>query len=512
VKLKIKRALLSVWDKDRIIELGKFLADQNIEILSTGGTKKVLEKAGLDITSISFITGSGAVMDGRVKTLHPKIFGGILADRENPQHVDDLEDLHGLAIDLVVVNFYPFVQEAAEKKLKLKKAIEFIDIGGPSMLRAAAKNYHSVLPLCDTELYSEFMDIFIETNGAIPLDFRKKMAASVFSLTAEYETAIYNFFIEGDDELPEHLNINLEKLSELRYGENPHQQAAFYIQPRKSLGWDQHQGKQLSYNNYTDMESAYSIPHEFDEHACAIIKHSNPCGFGLGDNTKEAFDRAVSTDPVSYFGGIVGFNQQVDTETAHALVQPFLECIIAPSFSEEASEILKKKKNMRIISVNADYNEDSFFIKSVAGGYLYQQKDSLQEEVNNLNIVTKRKPTDNEYSAMELGWKLVRQVKSNAIVLADKTQLLGVGAGQMSRIDSVKLAIQKVTDNGLNLSGSIMASDAFFPFSDSVELAAAAGITAIIQPGGSIKDDEVIKVANKFGIAMAFTGARHFLH
>jgi len=510
--LKIKRALLSVWNKDGIIELGQFLANQNIEILSTGGTKKVLEDAGLDITSISFLTGSGAVMDGRVKTLHPKVFGGILADRDNLQHLHDLDYLHGLEIDLVVVNFYPFVKEAVEKKLEFKRAIEFIDIGGPAMIRAAAKNYHSVLPLCDLGLYSEFMETFIDTDGIIPRDFRKKMAAKVFAMTSDYETAIFNYFSMEDDEMPENLNINLEKLSKLRYGENPHQKAAFYINPGKSLGWNQHQGKQLSYNNYMDMESAYAIPREFDEPACVIIKHANPCGFGLGDNAKEAYERAVSTDPVSYFGGIVGFNQQVDTETANALVQPFLECIIAPSFSDEACEILKKKKNLRVISVNADYIGASVSIKSVAGGYLYQQKDSLQGDLNNLNIVTKRKPTDNEFAAMELGWKLVRQVKSNAIVLTDKTQLLGVGAGQMSRIDSVKIAIQKVTNSGLNLQGSIMASDAFFPFPDSMELAAEVGITAVIQPGGSIKDEEVITKANKLGISMAFTGIRHFLH
>ncbi|SVB72162.1 uncharacterized protein METZ01_LOCUS225016, partial [marine metagenome] len=358
-------------------------------------------------------------MDGRVKTLHPKVFGGILADRENPQHLHDLEYLHGLEIDIVVVNFYPFVQEAVEKKLTFKKAIEFIDIGGPSMIRAAAKNYHSVLPICNPGLYSEFMDTFTETDGDIPLDFREKLAAEVFAMTADYETAIYNYFSMGNDELPENLNINLKKTSELRYGENPHQQAAFYIQPGKSLGWHQHQGKQLSYNNYTDMESAYAIPQEFDKPACAIIKHANPCGFGMGDNITEAYKRAVSADPVSYFGGIVGFNKKVDIETAQELIQPFLECIIAPSFSKEATEILKKKKNLRVISVNPDYNEAFISIKSVAGGYLFQQKDSILGGVNNLNIVTKRKPTDNEFNAMDVGWKLVRQVKSNAIVLAD---------------------------------------------------------------------------------------------
>ena len=510
--MKIKRALISVWNKEGIVDLGRFLADHNIEILSTGGTKKTLESAGLDITSISHLTGSGSVMDGRLKTLHPKVFGGILADRKNPQHLQELDALHGLELDLVVVNFYPFVQEAAEKKLEFKKAIEFIDIGGPSMIRAAAKNYHSVLPLCDPGLYSTFMDTFLEFDGNIPLDFRKKSAARVFSMTSNYEAAIYNYFSHSDDELPENIKINLSKSVDLRYGENPHQLAAFYEESGKATGWHQHQGKQLSYNNYADMESAYAIPQEFDKPSCVIIKHANPCGFGIGDNLKEAYKRAVSTDPISYFGGIVGFNQHVDDETAQELVTPFLECIIAPSYSKESIKILKKKKNLRVISVSTEYNEALTSIRSVSGGYLYQQTDGQKGELNNLNVVTKRKPTNDEYLAINLGWMLVRHVKSNAIVLADKMQLLGIGAGQMSRIDSVKIAIQKVTDNGLNLHGSIMASDAFFPFSDSVELAADAGVVAVIQPGGSIKDDEVIIKANKLGIAMVFTGIRHFLH
>ena len=510
--MKIKRALLSVWNKNGIIELGQFLANQNIEILSTGGTKKVLEETGLDITSISFLTGNSNVMSGRVKTLHPRVFGGILADRDNPNHLKDLEDIHGLEIDLVVVNFYPFVQEAVKKKLEFKKAIEFIDIGGPSMIRAASKNYHSVLPLCDSEYYSEFIKIYTENNGTIPLEFRKKMATKSFAMTSDYETAIFNYFNCETLALPGNLSINLEKSAKLRYGENPHQNAAFYTRPGKSLGWHQIQGKQLSYNNYIDMESAYTIPQDYSESACVIIKHANPCGFGLGENTKEAYERAVSTDPVSFFGGIVGFNQTVDTEIAKELVKPFLECIIAPSFSDQACEILKKKKNLRIVSVYEIYKRDSIDIKSVAGGYLYQQKDSLQGELNTLNVVTERQPTKNEYTAMDIGWKLVRQVKSNAIVLADEKQLLGVGAGQMSSIDSVKIAIQKMIDSGLNLQGIILASDAFFPFSDSLELAAEAGVTGVIQPGGSIKDDEIIMKANELGIAMAFTGIRHFLH
>ena len=510
--MKIKRALLSVWDKSEIVELGQFLANQNIEILSTGGTQKVLEKSGLQVTGIGDITGSGSVMDGRVKTLHPKIYGGILADRDKHQHMNDLKVLGGLEIDLVVVNFYPFVQEAVEKNLDFKKAIEFIDIGGPSMLRAAAKNYHSVLPLCDPEKYTEFMEIFKDTDGDIPLKFRKKSAAAIFTITSAYESAICKYFTNDEEKLPDTINLNLNKSADLRYGENPHQDAAFYLTAGKSTAWHQHQGKTLSYNNYADMESAYNIPLEFKETACAIIKHANPCGFGLGENSKEAYLRAVSTDPVSYFGGIVGFNREVDAETAEELIQPFLECIIAPSFDAAALEILKRKKNLRTISVGEVGLQDNYFIKSVAGGYLYQQKDTQQGELDKLEIVTQTIPKDSDYKALQLGWKIVRNVKSNAIVFANSNQLLGVGAGQMSRIDSVKIAVQKVSETGLNLQGAIMASDAFFPFSDSLEIAASAGISAIIQPGGSINDKDVIAKADELGIAMVLTGIRHFLH
>ncbi len=509
--MKIKRVLISVWDKSGIVELSKLLADYDVEILSTGGTKKTLEKAGLDVTSISYLTGSGAIMDGRVKTLHPKVFGGILADRNNPQHLRDLSDIHGIEIDMIVVNFYPFVKEAVEKKLGFREAIEYIDIGGPSMVRAAAKNYHSVLPLCNTDLYSDFIEVFKENNGEVPLEYRKKLATEVFSVTSSYEKEIYNYFSNKNEISTEDLHLKLKKYSTLRYGENPHQEAAFYVEDGNALGWKQHQGKELSYNNYMDMESAYSISIGFDQPACTIIKHANPCGFGLGGNLKEAYERAVSTDPISYFGGIVGFNREVDLEEAEILIQPFLECIIAPSFSDKAIKVFKKKKNLRVISVDTT-NDMSFSIKSVAGGFLYQQKDIDKGWKDRLQNVTKRKPTEKELSGMELGWELVRYVKSNAIVIANQNQLIGVGAGQMSRIDSVKIAIQKMTDNDLYLEGSIMASDAFFPFSDSIELASNAGIKAIIQPGGSIKDKEVIERANELGIAMIFTGTRHFFH
>ena len=511
--MKIKKALLSVWNKDGIVDLAKFLLNNDVELISTGGTKKILEDAGLQITSINDITGSKEMMDGRVKTLHPNIFGSILADRYNLQHMEDLESLGVSGIDLVVVNFYPFVQEAVEKKLEFINAIEYIDIGGPSMVRSAAKNYNCVLPLCDPKYYNKFMETYISHDYIIPLEFRKKMATKVFAMTAEYENAIYNYFSEDDpnNELPDTISFNLIKSEALRYGENPHQNASFYLKSGESLSWKQYQGKKLSYNNYADMESAYDIPLDFSNPACAIIKHANPCGFGLGEDGKEAFLRAVSTDPVSYFGGIVGFNIEVDSSLADELSKPFLECIIAPSFSNEALDILKNKKNLRLISVDGKL-DSRYIIKSVAGGFLYQNKDKIYDELDKLKIVTSIEPSPLDIDALKLGWKLVRHVKSNAIVFANNNQLLGVGAGQMSRIDSVKFALQKMNESGLNLNGGIMASDAFFPFSDSIELAAEAGVSSIIQPGGSIKDDAIIKKANELKVSMVFTGIRHFLH
>ena len=508
----IKRALLSVWDKDGIIELGEFLLDNNIEIFSTGGTLKILQKAGLIVKSVSEITGLDSVMDGRVKTLDPKIFGGILADFNNRKHIKDLSSIGGLKFDLVVVNFYPFVKEAVEKKLDFSKAIEYIDIGGPSMIRAAAKNYHSVIPLCSPLLYSQFKDQFQKYNGNFSIEIRQKYAQRVFAMTAQYESSIYDYFSSDKEKFPDQININVSRVHNLRYGENPHQRAAFYLTQEKELPWKQYQGKELSYNNYSDIESAIDIVLEFNRKACAIVKHANPCGFGLGSSIFEAYKRAVSTDPVSYFGGIVAFNYEIDDKTAKELVKPFLECVIAPSISEEAMQIFRLKKNLRVLTVKNDYNSASRLIKSSAGGYLIQQKDSDQGELDSLEIVTDLKPNKKQYKAIKLGWRLVRFVKSNAIVYSNENQLLGIGAGQMSRIDSVKIGIRKVTEVGLNLMGSVLASDAFFPFKDSIELAAKSGVKVIVQPGGSIKDNEVIECANKLGIVMAFTKTRHFYH
>jgi phosphoribosylaminoimidazolecarboxamide formyltransferase / IMP cyclohydrolase len=507
----IKTALISVWDKSGLDEIVNFLSKNNVNIISTGGTQKYIESIGADVTPISAITGQSAVMDGRVKTLHPKIFGGILADRNNSNHMDDLNDLGGIPIDMVIVNFYPFVSEAVSKQLDLKKAIEYIDIGGPSMIRSAAKNYHSVIPLCDNSQFSEFIESYKENKGEIPLHTRQKWASEVFSMTSEYESSIYSYLTPEKKIIPKSISIKLNKSESLRYGENPHQSAGFYTEPQNELPWKQLQGKQLSYNNYADMDSAMQIINEFKKNGCVIIKHANPCGFGLSETTKGAYLKAVSTDPISYFGGIVGFNHKVNSDTANELIKSFLECIIAPEFSNEALEIFKQKKNLRIVILKRNDVKD-FNIKSVAGGYLYQSSDYFDEVVKNCEIVTNKKPTELELKALDMGWKLVRFVKSNGIVIANSEQLIGVGAGQMSRIDSVKIAIRKAVDAGLNLGGAILASDAFFPFSDSIELAVKYGISSIIQPGGSIKDRDVINKANKLGISMVLTGKRHFFH
>ena len=508
----IKRALLSVWDKSGIVELAAFLHQNNVELLSTGGTRKTLEAVGLPVESVSGITGHGSVMDGRVKTLNPRIFGGILADRNNSSHLDDLTELGGMAIDLVVVNFYPFVAEAVDKNLDLRQAIEYIDIGGPSMIRAAAKNFHSVVPLCNPGQYSSFQEIFEQNNGDIPMESRQLFAGKVFEMTAGYEAAICNYISSSGGRLGNRLFLGLDHSAELRYGENPHQSAAFYLEQGQDLPWIQHQGKELSYNNYADIEAAYNIVRIFEEDSCSIIKHANPCGFGRGQILLNAWEKAVATDPVSYFGGIVGLNKTVGADLASALIKPFLECIIAPEYTPAALAVLQKKKNLRVVTIRPDYHPDSTRLRSVAGGFLIQEQDSEQGELDNLQIVTTRQPSQSELAAMGLGWKLVRFVKSNAIVFASHDQLLGVGAGQMSRVDSVKIAIRKAREAGLDLQGTAMASDAFFPFPDGVELAAEAGITAVIQPGGSMRDSDVIQRADELGLTMGITKVRRFYH
>ena len=510
----IKKALISVWDKEGILELAEFLVKNKVEIISTGGTAKHLIENNIPVTKISKITGMNSVMDGRVKTLNPKIFGGILADRDNEEHLKDLSGLEAPTIDLIVVNLYPFVEEAVKKELPMKKAIEYIDIGGPSMLRAAAKNFHSVCVLSDVSDYSEFIDKFDKNKQDIDLDWRKTNASKVFLRTSKYDSDIFNYFNRDKNEnLPKTHSISLIKKQDLRYGENPHQSGAFYTEANQSLDWTQYQGKDLSYNNYMDLQSAFDIVNEFNKPACAIIKHSNPCGFARGSNLVEAYERSVSCDPVSYFGGIVSFNKEVCKDLSEKLIEPFLECIIAPSFSEDALAILKKKKNLRVIALHSNYKKNKFEMRSTSGGYLVQESDSfVQDNFDKFQIVTDIKPNDSTIESLKLGWKVVRFVKSNAIVIANKNQILGVGAGQMSRVDSVKIAIGKIKEFGLSLGDAIMASDAFFPFSDSLEIASEFGVKSVIQPGGSRNDSEVIETANKLGMSMVFTSVRHFYH
>ena len=505
----IKTALISVWDKTGIIDLANFLAKNNIEIISTGGTKKILEENNINVTPVSEVTQQNEVMNGRVKTLHPKIFGGVLADRNNDDHMDDLLGMGGKAIDLVIVNLYPFKSEAIDKNLSLDKAIEYIDIGGPSMLRAAAKNYINVIPLCSPRQYNDFMVSFNSNAGLIDLDKRIAYASTVFKLVSNYNTDISNYFSKNENS--DRILLDLLKVDDLRYGENPHQSASFYLPENVEKDWKQHHGKQLSYNNYYDIETANSIVNEFDDMACVIIKHSNPCGFSLGETLKQAYLSAVSTDPISYFGGIVAFNRELDLESAIELNKSFLECIVAPSFSNEALKELKKKKNLRLITIS-DSNKNKKIIRSVFNGFLIQDRDVMEENFNEFQVVSKIKPNNEQLKALYLSWNLVKYVKSNAIVFSNNKQLIGVGAGQMSRVDSVKIAIDKARNNNLNLKNTVMASDAFFPFIDCIQLAAEERVSGVIQPGGSIKDEEVLEEVNKQSMFMIITNKRHFNH
>jgi len=507
-----KKAIISVWDKTGIIELAKFLYSQKFEIISTGGTAKKIDNAGIPVTKVSSLTNQKEIMNGRVKTLHPNIFSGILVDRNNKSHIKDLKNINSSPIDLVIINLYPFQEEAINKKLDIAKSIEFIDIGGPSLLRAASKNYKFTIPLCRPEQYSSFIESYKNNNGFFRDKERIKYATEVFKLTSKYDSLIADYFNKNDSNK---MNISYVENSKLRYGENPHQNAKFYLEENQKLLWNQLQGKELSYNNYFDIESAINIVFEFGGYSCSIIKHSNPCGFGVGLNNLEAYKNAVSTDPVSFFGGIVGFSNNVDGEVAIEMSKSFLECIVAPFFTDEARNILNKKKNLRLIEINKKQflkNSNSNMYRTVFNGILLQEKDKYIKDIKDFKVVTKKKPDKNEYNSLLLGWKLVKFVKSNAIVFSNDKKLLGVGAGQMSRVDSVKIAIEKACNAKLSLKGSIMASDAFFPFSDGIELAAKNGISGIIQPGGSLKDKEIIEVANKLNVFMIFTKERHFYH
>jgi phosphoribosylaminoimidazolecarboxamide formyltransferase / IMP cyclohydrolase len=514
---KIQRALISVSDKMGLIAFAQILAQAKIEILSTGGTAKMLREAGVAAKDISEHTGFPEMMDGRVKTLHPKVHGGLLYIRGNDKHEAAARE-HGITpIDLVVVNLYPFEQTVARPNVSLHDAIENIDIGGPSMLRSAAKNHDSVTVVVDPADYNEVAKQ-ISANGNTTLELRRKLAAKVFARTAAYDAAIAAHlsaeFKTQNSELPRSLAILAPLSQPLRYGENSHQAAALY--GRFNEFFKQLHGKELSYNNVLDLTAAANLISEFEKNppTLAILKHTNPCGVGQGKNLREAWDRAFATDKQAPFGGIIATNEILDGDCAQAISEIFSEVIVAPGFSPEALAILEKKKNLRLIQILKSPREGSLFdLRSVgAESFLLQQRDLKMVAAGDLKIVTQRPPTDEELRAMLFGWRVAKHVKSNAIVYAGADRTLGIGAGQMSRVDASRIAVWKAQEAKLSLKGSAVCSDAFFPFPDGLIAAAEAGATAAIQPGGSVKDADVIAAANERGMAMAFTGARHFRH
>jgi phosphoribosylaminoimidazolecarboxamide formyltransferase/IMP cyclohydrolase len=524
MSVKIKRALLSVSDKSQIVDLAHYLSGHGVEILSTGGTLKTLREQGIKARAVEDYTGFPEMMDGRVKTLHPRVHGGILNIRDNPQHQKDKSAQSIVDIDLVVVNLYPFQRTVAQAQVSLSEAIENIDIGGPSMVRSAAKNWKFVTVMVDPDDYDKLKLELENHDFHVPETLRFELAVKAFAHTAAYDGAIANFLssLSGPQEKPErgkfskYLNLQLKKIFELRYGENPHQTGAYY-----SEGWHdepcvgnarQVHGKHLSYNNILDLDGALETVKEFDEACCAIIKHSNPCGVGAdAQDVAVAFDKALACDPTSAFGGIIAFNREVSPAAAKKIAEAFYECIIAPDFHPEALEILTQKKNIRLLKTLPirRYEVTGWDMKKVVGGVLVQDRDTVLKDPTGEKVVTKRKPTADELKAMDFAWKVAKHVKSNAIVYALKDRTVGIGAGQMSRVDSAKLGVMKAQSP---IKGTVMASDAFFPFRDSVDAAAEAGVTAIIQPGGSIRDEEVIQAADEHGLAMVFTGMRHFRH
>ncbi|MCM8759891.1 MAG: bifunctional phosphoribosylaminoimidazolecarboxamide formyltransferase/IMP cyclohydrolase [Candidatus Omnitrophica bacterium] len=508
--IEVKRALISVSDKTGLIDLAKVLAKNNVEIISTGGTARAIKEAGIPVKEISEFTGFPEILDGRVKTLHPLIYGGILFKRDNQSHIEQVSKHNINRIDLVVVNLYPFEKVFFSDSATDEELIENIDIGGPSMIRASAKNWKFVCVVVSPKFYPVIIEE-IEKNGGISEATSKKCAAEVFHTTSFYDWLISRYFDRDNKEtFKDTIGFYYKKIEQLRYGENPHQMAAWYSFADKKVSWKQLQGKQLSFNNILDMESAYKIVCEFDKPCCCIIKHNNPCGAAIGETQKQAFEKALKTDPLSAFGGIIGLNRELDGETADAMKDIFFEVIIAPSFSREAVEILSKKENLRLIEMPV-MESTGFEIKGTSSGILIQTPDNLNWE--KLEVKTKRQPTEQELEALKFAYIICKHVKSNAIVLGTTNQVVGIGAGQMSRYDSTRVAVMKMKDNFKEkITPLVMASDAFFPFPDSIEVAAEAGVTAIMQPGGSLKDKEVIETCNKKGISMVFSGARHFKH
>lgn len=509
-----KRALISVSNKEGVVDFAKALVEQGFEVLSTGGTHKLLSDNGVTVTAVDQVTNFPEILGGRVKTLNPMIHGGLLAKHDDAEHVAQMNE-HGIEpIQVVCVNLYPFVETISKPNVTMDDAIENIDIGGPAMLRASAKNHQYVTVVVDHNDYATVLEE-LQAEGATTLETRRKLAAKVFRHTAAYDSYISNYLTQATGEMyPENLTVTYELKQNLRYGENPHQQAAFY---QKHLGSDfslasatQLHGKELSYNNIQDGNAALQIVKEFEMPAAVAVKHMNPCGVGTGTTIEAAFDKAYEADPTSIFGGIIALNQEIDGVTAAKLSEIFLEIIIAPAFSQEALDILTKKKNIRLLTIPFEQaKQDPFNVVSVEGGLLVQEPDRFGFADASIKVATDREPTEAEWEALKLGWAVVKHVKSNAIVVTDAQMTLGVGAGQMNRVGAAKIAFEQA---GEKAQGAALASDAFFPMGDTVEAAAKAGITAIIQPGGSIKDQESIDMANKYNIAMVFTGVRHFKH
>jgi len=512
----IQRALMSVSDKTGLVEFARALHAKGIEILSTGGTAKLLMQNNIPVIEVSDYTGFPEMMDGRLKTLHPKIHGGLLGRRGIDETVMQQNNIS--PIDLVVVNLYPFEQTVAKPDCDLETAIENIDIGGPTMLRAAAKNHHSVTVVVDSADYQVVLKE-LEENNDTSKETRFHLALKVFEHTARYDGAIANYLGKQlDKDFPRTLSFQFKKAQSMRYGENPHQNAAFYVEhsPKEACiaTSKQIQGKELSYNNVADTDAALECVKSFEEPACVIVKHANPCGVAVGENILTAYNRAFQTDPTSAFGGIIAFNRALDATTAKAIVdRQFVEVIIAPDVLEEAKPILATKTNVRVLSCGF-WNKSipDFDFKRVNGGLLVQDRDLGMVTKNDLKIVTKRVPTEEEMRDLLFAWKVVKFVKSNAIIYCKENMTIGIGAGQMSRVYSAKIAAIKASDEKLEVKGSVMASDAFFPFRDGLDAAAAVGVTAVIQPGGSVRDEEVISAADEHGIAMVFTGMRHFRH
>jgi len=537
--VKIRRALISVSDKTGIIDFAQELKSFGVEIISTGGTAKSLRDAGIEVRDVSDVTGFPEMMDGRIKTLHPKIHGGLLALRDNPEHLSAM-DKHAIApIDMVVINLYPFEQTIAREGVTMEEAIEQIDIGGPAMIRSAAKNWENVAVIVSPGSYGFIAEQIAAHAGALPLSVRSWLVRQAFQYTSRYDELIdlylssslsdaNSFELTSESwsrfpwtnsmtsennrtEMPVYQKLRLKRIAHLRYGENPHQKAALY-----DAGWQAGvanaellSGKEMSFNNYVDADAAWQLVSDFDETACAIIKHTNPAGVALGASTEEAYRRALACDPVSAFGGIVAFNRTVDPAAAREVIEIFTEVVIAPDFDEAALEILKTKKNLRVLRAGEARIDESLEYRQISGGMLVQTRDVHQLKREDLKVVTKRAPSENEIHDLLFAWTVCKHTKSNAIVYSRDKQTVGVGAGQMSRVDSVNLGAMR---SKLLTEGSVIASDAFFPFRDGIDEAAKHGITAVIQPGGSVRDEEVVAAADEHSLAMVFTGIRHFKH